>query len=265
MDELLQGNSDIPRSSDSKDFRCPLCPWRCFNRPYRTLDHVREYHSSRVQYVCSGTKQLKVITILWDFDARKRGTVRKSYLRRSAELLRESVLPGLSGSTNEIDRYVRLVFTQNGPEYVNVDSLIKKEDSYRRVRNLYYNKGFAEILRSEILMCNAKVRSLQTRLYFRALEAGNQMAGLYPKKLHSWWPLIEDVFFSDAAKDLVTSLLQELVRHQEYESLSIDATMRACLSITGQTHPRKGPAENAFAREDCLRRLITIVGRTGAG
>jgi hypothetical protein len=60
------------------------------------------------------------------------------------------------------------------------------------------------------------------------------------------------------------SLLQHLADTDEYQSLSIDATMRCTLSITGQTRPRHAHPGAAFAPDDCKRRVLTIRGRTGA-
>jgi hypothetical protein len=59
-------------------------------------------------------------------------------------------------------------------------------------------------------------------------------------------------------------LLQHLADNDEYQSLSIDATMRCTLSILGQTRPHHSRPGAAFAPEDCKRRVLTVRGRTGA-
>lgn len=59
-------------------------------------------------------------------------------------------------------------------------------------------------------------------------------------------------------------LLQHLADNDEYQSLSIDATMRCTLSILGQTRPHHSRPGAAFAPEDCKRRVMTVRGRTGA-
>jgi len=43
-------------------YKCELCPFRTFDRKSRLMDHVSGYHHAQCQYVCSGTKQLKVLS-----------------------------------------------------------------------------------------------------------------------------------------------------------------------------------------------------------
>ena len=76
--------------------RCPLCPWRCFQRRSNVLHHIKKYHTKRQQFCCSGTKQLRVVLALHDGDmiSGKRG---RNYLRRSAELLREKLGSSAAG------------------------------------------------------------------------------------------------------------------------------------------------------------------------
>jgi hypothetical protein len=70
--------------------------------------------------------------------------------------------------------------------------------------------------------------------------------------------------FGCVRKALRVKLLQHLADTDEYQSLSIDATMRCTLSIIGQTRPRHSNPGAAFAPDDCKRRVLTIRGRTGA-
>ena len=53
-----------------------------------------------------------------------------------------------------IDRHIRLVFTDRGPEYWNLECL--QRSSLRRVRNLYYTQEFAQMVFQEFLMHEAK-------------------------------------------------------------------------------------------------------------
>ena len=94
---------------------CPLCPSRRFQRTSRVLQHIRAYHVDRRQFVCSGTKQLKICCALFDSD-QLRGNIKGCYLQRSAGILRATVQPPLRGSINEIDRHISLVLTGSGPE-----------------------------------------------------------------------------------------------------------------------------------------------------
>ena len=45
------------------------------------------------------------------------------HLRRSADMLRATVTPALDSGLNTIDRSIRLVFTGDGPEYQNADTV----------------------------------------------------------------------------------------------------------------------------------------------
>jgi hypothetical protein len=54
-----------------------------------------------------------------------------------------------------VTRYIRLVLTGRGPVYLRADEVTESGD-FRRVRNLYYSRDFAEVLYREALLCNAK-------------------------------------------------------------------------------------------------------------
>jgi hypothetical protein len=76
--------------------------------------------------------------------------------------------------------------------------------------------------------------------------------------------MIEDIFSSPAAEVLTANLIRELADYEEFESLSVDATMRVTMTIMGQSHIRDRQTGDAFHRQDCMRRLITMIGRAGA-
>jgi hypothetical protein len=213
------------------------------------------------------------------------------------------VQPALSNTVNDIDKHVRLVFTDSGPAYRSILEVEAALD-LRRVCNLYYTQGFAEMLRAEILVYYARVKSFLPRLAMHACAHGNELGCLYPQHVRSWWPIVEDIFASPASKvgaseihynlynrtlvlfcilmlpflfgnrlimefgcvrqALRVRLLQHLADSDEYQSLSIDATMRCTLSVAGQTRPRQIHPGAAFAADDCKRRVLTVKGRTGA-
>ena len=94
-------------------YRCPACPWRCFQRPKRVQEHLQKYHTPKHQFCCSGTKQMKVILSMHDSDMLC--NFRKGqYLRRSAELLRRQVQPQLPPSINSVDTSLRLLLSAEG-------------------------------------------------------------------------------------------------------------------------------------------------------
>lgn len=130
-------------------FRCALCPFRCFNRVSQLRDHVRLYHVRSNQFVCSGTKQMKIVLALHDADNLHR-KCEHAFLFRSSQLLRSQVQPPLDGRCNNIDKSIRLLFTANGPQYINTTAI--ETLSVRRVLNIYYDRSFADVLYREIVL-----------------------------------------------------------------------------------------------------------------
>ena len=72
------------------------------------------------------------------------------------------------------------------------------------------------------------------RLHLRGHEVGNPSVGLYPSHCKDWWPIIEDVFSSPPIVDLTSALLHDMIEREEFESISIHATLRICLTLHGQ-------------------------------
>jgi hypothetical protein len=237
---------------EGSQFRCHLCPWRTFRWKSRVLHHISKYHSEENQYVASGTKQLKVITALYDHDATFAEEYKGKYLARSALLLRSTVKPGIDPNNNEVRNEIRMILDVTGPSFVNTDAL-QKNVHCRRCGNLYYTKSFAETLRTELLLSHAKMKPVISSMIRKAIEAGNPLASLYPAHVKSWWPIVEDIFFSGEVCKLEDRLRSALVRQSEMKYISIDATMRCCFSILDQ----QGQLSNR-------RKVLTVRGRTGA-
>ena len=156
LTQLRQEVERCARTVERRVHRCPLCPFRRFQAPSRLQEHIRRYHTEARQFICSGTKQLKVCCALFDHD-QIQGCARGNYLARSSELLRTMVAPALSHTVNEIDREIRLVLTGRGPEYWAQSSL--QSCNVRRVRNLYYTHEFADLVYQELLLCHAKCKT----------------------------------------------------------------------------------------------------------
>ena len=192
------------------------------------------------------------------------GTEARDYLQRSAKILRSSVRFGVSDGVNYIDKELRLVFSKDGPSYKSVAEILSGRCCYRRVRNLYYTHDFAEMFKAEVLVYFARVRSFLPRLAMRALDAGNSLASLYPSKVACWWPVIEDIFTSPIVSELKEKLKADLIQHNEYQSLSVDATLRCTLSVMGQPHPKHPSEPSVYPKQDRLTRVLTVRGRTSA-
>ncbi|CAE7526256.1 unnamed protein product [Symbiodinium microadriaticum] len=64
-----------------------------------------------------------------------------------------------------------------------------------------------------------------------------------------------------------SKLTAEVLKHDELQAVSIDCTMRCCLPLLGQVHPRSSKEDKeraAFRGEDARTRVMTLRGRTGA-
>ena len=255
----------ICKRSDNNRMWCALCPFRSFDRLSRLSAHLKQYHTAEQQFVCSGTKQLKVVVALYDNDCCTLGSS-GGYLRRSASCIRTTVVPPLPSSNNELDRYIRLVLTARGPEYHNVHT-IETTNTYRRVRNMYITHDFAELLRMEALINRVKINSVVARITARVASCGSELASLLPSYRPHWWPLLEDVFSSPASLSLCAMMDDFHIEADELAYISFDATFRCCLSICGQASyraPRAVRENAAFTDADSVRRVFTARGRTGA-
>ena len=135
--------------------RCPLCPFRCMSRWSHWATHLFKYHTETQQFCCSGTKQLRIAIALFDSD-RARGIDGDDYLKRSAALLRQDVSAPIDSSNDEVDRWVRLVFTESGPKYCHLKS-VESDGALRIVGNIYYSRCFANMVYKELLLHDSKV------------------------------------------------------------------------------------------------------------
>ena len=160
-------------------YRCTLCPFRSFHRLCQLHDHVRKHHVESNQFVCSGTKQIKVILALHDADCAQREEG-SDYLWRSSVVLQKHVEPQLCRCKNLIDKSIRLLLTSSGPIYVN-KAAIGDSLAAKRVLNIYYDLSFAEMLLREIVLHHSNVAFLSDSvvLYLFSLlpPASQNMSG----------------------------------------------------------------------------------------
>jgi len=244
-DEASCEEEEVPK------VRCFFCAERAFQSIGRRNKHLSLYHTPKQQFVASGTKQMKMICAMFDEDVLNHEPLQPTYLQRSARLLRESIIPRLSEKVNEIDRHIRLVFDRTGPRYVHLLALGDSEKC-RRVGYTFYTHAFAECVRSELMICKAKVKMLMGRMLKHAKDANNPLVSLYPLHVKSWWPIVEDIFMSQAAQILLSDINAKLRARHEMRSISVDATLRCCFSLLDQK-----------AHVHSQRRLLTVRGLTG--
>ena len=160
LESLEKETNDVSNDLQKKSMRyegrrqCPLCPFRSFTELRWLKTHIAKHHVKQNQYVCSGTKQVKVILALYDHAASSQST-RADLLQESAAILRQTVQPPLQSNHNSIDKQIRLIFDATGPKYVNISN-IGNTLQVRRVRNLYYTHSFADLLLREMVLNHAQ-------------------------------------------------------------------------------------------------------------
>ncbi|CAE7836607.1 unnamed protein product [Symbiodinium sp. CCMP2592] len=137
---------------------CPLCPFRSFAQLRQLRTHLEKHHVESNQYVCSGTKQIKVILALYDHAASSQ-LAACELLQRSAALMRSTVTPPLNHRINHVDKHIRLVLDAAGPRYVNLLTL-RNDMELRRVRNIYYTHSYADLLLREAVLNHAQAGGL---------------------------------------------------------------------------------------------------------
>ena len=99
------------------------------------------------------------------------------------------------------------------------------------------------------------------------MEAGNPLSNLYPSHTRHWWPLVEDILRAEEVEGLRQRIFNTLERDGEFEALSIDGTLKLCMTLQGQaTYRASAQIRNSacFGDEAALRRILTIRGRTSA-
>ncbi|CAE7445428.1 unnamed protein product [Symbiodinium sp. CCMP2592] len=219
---------------------CPFCLFRSFAQLRQLRTHMTNHHTEKNQYVCSGTKQIKVILSLYDHGASSQSRV-EELLQSSASLLRATIQPSLESNRNSIDKKIRLILDATGPRYVNLES-IGTTIKARRVKNMYYTHSFADLLLREMVL---------------GADAGYTVSHRGS----------EDITTSEAFKNKMEQMLTAFSKHDEWHYISMDATLKLCMKIMGQAPYRASKQvrnDAPFGDDVAWRRLLTVRGRTGA-
>ena len=181
-------------------------------------------------------------------------------------MLRKTVKPALSKKVNLIDKHIRLVYTGDGPQYVNEEA-INDTIPVRRVRDLYFTMEFANQLWKESILSNGKQAAVLARLQVWSRDKGSELVSLYRTHTKVWYPVIEDMLQSPTVLSMKRKLVDELVDHNEYAHLSIDGTLQGTLSLMGQEifkKPKQSRAQAPFDEVSAMRAVVSVLGRTSA-
>ncbi len=264
--------SEVQEALDSVDDsyrKCPLCPFRAFDRASRLAGHISKYHTSDVNFCPGGSKQFRLLLALWDSDSASGKEVSNDYLSRSAELLRATVVPNLPATSmgSRADKALRLVFQGDGPVYVNVAKVSTGTPKVRRVGNFYYDCDFALLLLRSSVLAAGSLSQTMARVSQVLSSRGCDTTALLPSYAGQWAQLLEDIFYSPGVSAMFSTLLEECWRHGEFESLSVDCTFRMLMSLQGQASyraPRSVRLMSALPEAEALHATMTIRGKTGA-
>ena len=245
---------------------CPLCPWRRFDKRCLLVTHVTKHHSASKRFVASGSKQLRIIASMYDDDA-VRNEISGKYLRRSAELLRKQVTPQCSSRKNSIDTHFRLCMGGNGPFFMSTKQ-IGQAQNLRRVGNVYYNRSFANAFMCNAVASRCSFRQIAATFTTAATRSGGQLSSLLPEASHSFWcSIMEDLMQSPQMATKMHELLGECEIKNEFEYLSIDATVKCMMKILGQARFNQSQENRDAAAIDDMNsvyKLLTVRGRSNA-
>jgi hypothetical protein len=238
---------------------CGICPSYSTNRACYFEAHL-ERHGAAKHHVLSGFKQLKCIKGLFDNDSII-GTLHDSYLRRSAHAVNVTSVPGVI-----VDRAIKLVLDACGPRFAPMTSPAGS-DELRCVGYTYYTRAFANDLFSNAMYVDGRLMRLRPLFIRRARDHNCELWSLIPRKIDVWAKICEDVFFAPPILKMLTQLLEQCFRFDEFMYLQMDCTVRVAFNIRGQASYRasKEVRNSAAIKDDeALRRVLAVRGRTGA-
>ena len=219
-----------------------------------------ERHGAATHHVLSGFKQLKCIKGLFDNDSII-GTLHDNYLRRSAHAVNVTSVPGVI-----VDRAIKLVLDACGPRFAPMSSPTGS-DELRCVGYTYYTRAFANDLFSNAMYVDGRLMRLRPLFIRRARDHNCELWSLIPRKIDVWAKICEDVFFAPPILKMLTQLLEQCFRFDEFMYLQMDCTVRVAFNIRGQASYRASKdVRNCAAIKDdeALRRVLAVRGRTGA-
>lgn len=276
------------RRSRHKGVACPLCPSRAWYGHWRarlTAHLDRAHRPSRLgvrlrfkqkpprvsgglrlagaNFTASGTKQLRLMTVLFDRDRLLRVPGGR-YLSRSALILTE----GLNGGQQYKDRLVRLVLDHHSLSFRPVSEVMCDESGLMRLGYEFVTKKFCELVLQEYVLSGFAIKEVRSRLVMHLLRAGCAWAEMLPQGKELFWRrLLEQIVCSEGMRLRREHALRECHAHGELEHVSLDGLFRPCRSVVGQadfTESATARSRAAIPDREAIRRIVSVRGRTGA-
>ena len=105
------------------------------------------------------------------------------------------------------------------------------------------------------------------RVAAELVSRGCLLTSLLPTRTGHWWPMIEDIFNRPPVVRTMHAIETFYCTNKEYESISIDATVKCCMAVLGQESYRcNAERRNAapFGDDTAFRRVLTVRGKTSA-
>ena len=138
-----------------------------------------------------------------------------------------------------MDNHLRLTLSGDGPLFLAEDS-VRRSPSHRRVGNLYYDRDFAQRLVRHMPLTGGRLQSSLNSVQLEQQLAGNCLGHLMPTHATSMFPVAADAFASPDLIQWKGALCSQMVKRDQLEVLSGDATMKVTLGLAGQLRRRDG-------------------------
>ena len=246
---------------------CPLCPWRQFDRRNSLIQHLRKHHTEVKRFCASGTKQLRIVSALYDHDVLHGRVLQPTFLARSSRILRDTIKGPMPRDCINVDKLLRCIIHSDGPEFVRLAD-VRKSKTLRRVGNLYYDRQFAVAFLHAAAAGHGSLSKIQMHFLEGCRRNNGELASLLPRGQADFWKnVMEDLTHSPLIQSHAKHLLHECEQHTEFKYISIDATFKINLKILGQASFHSSESARSAAiipEEDAAYRTFTCRGRTGA-
>ena len=226
--DVCEYTATFGKGRHGQDKRCALCPRRNFDSATRVLSHIREYHTADQKFCPSGTKQLKTTQALYDHD-RTCFALGGGYLKRSAAMLSAAVD---TTTHTRVDDAIVLVQDVGGPRFISRRQL--GDQDLRRVNDVFFTHALATAVYRDALLHDGCARQVAAAAVGRSQLHRNEPTSLVPRSNETWLAILENIFFAPQVNADLARLMEGCLDAGEFDYISIDGTMKACLPLMGQ-------------------------------
>ena len=185
----------------------PFSPWlQLTNRKECLYMHLVRHHGPERRFICSGTKQPRVVMAL------------------HAELVRCSVGPLSCTRRLRNGREYRVPLTASGPKFVCKD-VGSGAVAARRVGKVFYDRGFADVFFRHLMQTGGRMHMTMNRLQCDIQLQGCQQGHTHPELV------AEDIGSSPDVSAWKSALYDSLRSADGFHVLSLDGTMKIAMGV----------------------------------